>query len=189
MLKKIRLVLLVSTIAFNSILIEAQEPTYTNSLVEYLTATKLEIETEVLTKYCSCNDRNGFIKKYNEVAKKINSSINENLVVLSSLRAQPALQKFTEINKDSNALAFKTSLEELLDKFTGHQCSSGQSPKRFVGPSAISIAEFTGIANSIIGLINGGKERKNARRDRLIGIMESLKLPSIHGYECKKSDE
>ena len=155
-----------------------------SSLVEYLTEVNLSIEAKVLKEYCDCLGKKDFIDAYNDVSITINKSINAHLVELSGLRAKKALEKFETINKSSSGLngLVQTQLNTLLN----FDCSG--SLQKYALPTAISIAEFTGVANSIIGLINSGKERRNARRDKLIAILESLKIPSIQAYECKADD-
>lgn len=158
-----------------------------DNLVGYLTRANLEIETKVLTDYCNCTDKKQFIEAYQDVAVAFNSMINTHLANLSQLRTRDALNEFKRINsanfvENDNALQ-KANSE--LEKFKKLNCNN----QKAFWPAAITIAEITGIGNAIVGLINEGKKRRDTQRDKLIGILETFKVPSIQNYKCDKESK
>ncbi|MBO0329903.1 hypothetical protein [[Muricauda] lutisoli] len=158
-----------------------------DNLVELLTEVNLQIETKVLTDYCNCNDKKQFIESYQQVAIKFNKIINKHMANLSVLKTRKSLDEFGRINNPdfvANDLSLKNALNE-LKKFQNQNCDNNKA----FWPAAITIAEITGIANSVIGLINEGKKRRDAQRDKLIAILETLKIPSIQNYKCEKDSK
>ncbi|MEP0462236.1 MAG: hypothetical protein ABJP86_08835 [Flavobacteriaceae bacterium] len=152
------------------------------TLIEYLTVVQLDTETTIINEYCNCVDKSMLIKKYQNVAIEFNKTINMHLSELSILKAREAIDYFNNINdnyKDYKEWKSWESPHKTYLKFKGYSC-----PPRNKGflPAAVTIAEITGIANSIIGLINEGKKRRDAQRDKLIALLETFKIPSVQGY-------
>ncbi len=171
-----------------SIFLNAQKAdNYNGNLVEYLTEVNLRIEAKVLTDYCNCEEKKKFINLYQEVAIAFNKGINSHISELSRLKTRDALDEFNRINRKEfiNMDSSMKNASKILEDFINHSCSN----KKAFWPAAITIAEITGIANSIIGLINEGKKRRDAQRDKLIAIIETFRIPSIQAYECDKENK
>lgn len=171
-----------------SIAIAQNADKYKGTLIEYLTEVNLNIETKFVTQYCNCEDKAGFVKKYQDVAKAFNRTINKHISSLTRLRTRDAIKEFDRISNEKFAKNDASWLKasEKLKLFSDH-CSGSE---KIALPTAITIAEITGIANSIIGLINEGKKRRDAQRDKLVALLETFKISSVHSYiqtvKCKE---
>lgn len=160
------------------------------TLVEYLTVLNLEIETIFIKEYCKCENKSEFVTNYQNVAKELNKTINKHVSKLSTQKAKKAIDHFNVINEQYYK---KEEWKKIIKVFKDFKKNNCPPLKKGFLPAAVTIAEITGVANSIIGLINGGKDRRNAQRDKLITILEGYRIPSIQvymkAYECEEKKE
>ncbi|MER3376334.1 MAG: hypothetical protein RIM83_16965 [Allomuricauda sp.] len=160
------------------------------TLVEYLTVINLATETKFINDYCGCEDKVDFVANYQNLAKEINKTINKHITKLSTLKTRDAINHFKTINEKTSLKNNWKTVDSLYLVFKDTQC-----PQRTRGflPTSVTIAEITGVANSIIGLINEGKKRRDAQRDKLIALLDVHKIPSIQiymqAYKCGDKKE
>lgn len=183
MLSKTKLYFYTISFIFSFSLSAQKVENYDGNLVEYLTEINLNLETKVITEYCDCSQKKDFINAYQETAKAFNKTINNYISELTTLKSKKAIEKFRELNGNYN-LRVDNSIKNAskkLEIFRDFSCDD-----KALLPATIAISEITGIANSIIGLINEGKKRRDTQRDKLVAILETFKVPSIQSYKCEK---
>ncbi|NMH88234.1 hypothetical protein [Flavivirga algicola] len=173
---------------FSSFLYAQDSKNYNGSLIEYLTEANLNIETKMITEYCNCSDKKSLVILYQETAIGFNTILNRYISELTLLRSKKAIKKFNIINSNNwlRTDPFIKSASKALAKF--QRFSGCDSNRRGFLPSSVAISEIAGIADTIIGLINSAKERKDVQKEQLIKILETLKIPSIQSYECKNEN-
>lgn len=159
---------------------------YQGDLIGYLTEVNLYTEAYMRINYCQCKKDKAIINSYRDVQLACNRFLNSYITELTLEKSKKAMQNFKERN-NSNWVNTSQDMQEIssaLTKLSGTSCV-GAVPKFL--PEAITVAEFTGLINSLLGLIKDSKARKDAQKASMIKILGELKIPSVSNYKCVES--
>ncbi|GEM_PF-3947303 len=157
------------------------------NLIKYLNRVNIMAEGEALKNYCNCKSKDEFINAYQDLRSAYNGFVNSYMVELYSKKSKKALGDFREKNtldwvgedlKKGHLKIIQQALEKLETS-----CVDRNEKEGFL-PVSATVGELTGLANTIIGLFNSARERRDTQRSDIIKIMDSLKMPSLTIYKC-----
>ncbi len=159
---------------------------FEGNLIEFLTEVQQTAEGQVLIKYCDCKDSKELINAYYNLRTTHNRFINYYVTELTLMKVKSALSDFKTKNTTNwvRSSAEMKSIYQYLAEFSKLECEDEQE---IALATAISVAEITGLANTVIGFINKSRDRKDTQRTNLLKILESLKLPSLTEYKCNSN--
>lgn len=167
---------------------------YEGNLIEFLTEVNLRVEGHMNKHFCSCKENAAFLDAYTNIRIAQNKFINAMSTELATDKSSSAISKFlnrntqfwvNQSNSDIHDIV-ETASKFLIPPSCKTDDETDDESSAFTLPTAVSIAELTGVANSIIGLINSGKARKDAIKATIVKSLENLKIPSAGSYKCGK---
>lgn len=157
---------------------------YDGNLVEYLTEINIWVEGHMLLNYCKCSQNEDFVLAYQEVRASYNAFLNSYITNLMLANSRHGLNTFKQINNADFVKAnFKlrnayNSLKDLSETRAG-DCEN----QPFL-PAAITIAELTQIATSVLDIIRDTNRRNEEKKVAVIQSLENFKIPPIQAYAC-----
>ncbi|MEM6522447.1 MAG: hypothetical protein AAGF85_15195 [Bacteroidota bacterium] len=186
-MKTLKILLLVLLVNSQSIAQNLDPLSYEGNLIEFLTEVNLYAEGHMNKHFCQCKENDSFLDAYRDLRIAQNRFINAFATELLVDKSNSAINKFIARNTSTWVQGNRNYLPEIDSKFNNFLrisgCAGGNEQEAFL-PTAVTVAELTGIANSIITLINKGKDRRDTMKAAIISALENLKIPSVSNYKC-----
>lgn len=138
----------------------------------------------MLLNYCKCSRNEDFIIAYHEVRASYNAFLNlymNNLLLANPRQGLNTFKQINSIDFVKNSLKLKEAYNSLAD--LGKTKAGDCNDQTFL-PAAITIAELTQIATSILGIIQDTNRRNEEKKVAVIQTLENFKIPPIQAYSC-----